>query len=65
VRGQPGHVPLGLQHTGAFNGVPPTGRQVEIDAYTTFRMGPDGKIVEQHDGADLLTLMRQIGALPA
>ena len=38
-------------------------RPVEINAFCTLRFGPDGKIVEQHDVSDLLTLMRQIGAM--
>jgi hypothetical protein len=37
---------------------------VEIAAFTSFRMGPDGKIIEQHDLADLVTLLKQIGARP-
>ena len=52
------------KHTGDFNGVKPTGKSVEITCFTSFRMLPDGKIIEQYDGGDLLTLMRQIGALP-
>jgi predicted ester cyclase len=52
------------KHTGDFNGVEPTGRQVEVDAFTTFRRGADGKVIVQHDVADLVTLLRQIGAMP-
>lgn len=50
-------------HTGDFNGVKPTNKAVEINAFTTFRMGPDGKIIEQHDLGDMLTLLKQIGAM--
>ncbi len=50
-------------HTGDFNGVKPTGRPVEVNAFTTFRMGASGKIVEQHDVADMLSLLKQIGAM--
>jgi predicted ester cyclase len=52
------------KHTGDFNGVKPTGKPVEVTCFTSFQRGEDGLIIEQHDGADLLTLMRQIGALP-
>lgn len=52
------------KHTGTFNGVKATGRPVEVDCFTTFRMGSDGKIVEQHDVGDMLSLLKQIGALP-
>ena len=49
------------RHTGEFNGIKPTNRPVEIDCYTTFRLGADGKVIRQHDLGDLTTLMRQIG----
>lgn len=49
------------KHTGDFNGIPATGKDVRISAFTTFRLGPDGKVIEQHDLADLATLMRQLG----
>lgn len=51
------------KHTGDFNGVKPTGKQVQIDCFTTFRLGPDGKVIEQHDLGDMLTLLRQLGAI--
>jgi predicted ester cyclase len=50
------------KHTGDFNGVKPTGKDVQVDAFTTFRLGPNGKIIEQHDVANTMTLLRQIGA---
>ena len=49
-------------HTGELNGVKATGRRVAVDAFTSFRMAADGKIVEQHDLSDLFGLMKQIGA---
>lgn len=52
------------RHTGDFNGVKPTGRNVEIDCFTTFRMAPSGKIVEQHELGDLWSLFRQLGTIP-
>lgn len=50
------------KHTGEFNGLPPTGKSVKVEGFTTFRMGPDGKVVEQHEVADMLTLLKQLGA---
>jgi predicted ester cyclase len=52
------------KHTADFNGVKPSGKSVEVTCFTSFRRGPDGKVIEQYDGADMLTLLRQIGALP-
>lgn len=51
------------RHSGEFNGIPATGKEVDINAFTRFRLGGDGKIVEQHDVADLTTLARQLGAM--
>jgi predicted ester cyclase len=50
-------------HTGDFNGVKPTGKSVEIDCFTTFRMAPGGKIIEQHELGDMLSLFKQLGAI--
>jgi predicted ester cyclase len=52
------------QHTSDFNGVKPTGKNVEVDAFTCFRLGSGGKIVEQHDLGDMLSLFKQLGAIP-
>jgi len=51
-------------HRGEFQGIPPTGREVEIAAVTIQRFA-DGKIVEMHLLLDALGLMQQLGALPA
>jgi len=51
------------KHTGDFNGIKPTGKNVEVSCFTGFRLGPDGKVIEQHDVADMVTLLRQIGAM--
>jgi steroid delta-isomerase-like uncharacterized protein len=51
-------------HNGAFQGVPPTGRSVTVDAMVIFRLA-DGKVVETWLNAELLGLMTQIGAIPA
>jgi predicted ester cyclase len=51
-------------HRGAFQGIPPTGRAVEITAITMQRF--EGRqIVEQHLLVDTLGLLQQLGAVPA
>jgi len=49
-------------NTGAGNGLPATGRAVEITGTTLFRMA-DGRIAEEWTCADSLGLMRQLGLL--
>ncbi len=51
-------------HRGAFFGVPPTGRPIQIQAMNFYRLA-GGKIVEERGQPDLLGLMQQIGAVPA
>ncbi|MDI9238261.1 ester cyclase [Lysobacter sp. LF1] len=49
-------------NTGAGNGIPATGRAVQITGTTLFRMA-DGRIAEEWTCADSLGLMRQLGML--
>lgn len=51
-------------HTGTFEGIPATGRQIGIGQISIARIA-DGTIVEIREVADLLSLMQQIGAIPA
>ncbi len=51
-------------HTGEFQGISPTGKQVSIANNEIDRI-VDGKIVEQWVGLDLVSLMQQLGVLPA
>ncbi len=51
-------------HRGAFAGVPPTGRAVELSGIEIVRLA-GGRIVEHWDEIDALGLLRQLGALPA
>lgn len=51
-------------HTGAFNGVPPTGRKISVPGCEFVRL-KDGKIAEFWRGDADLSLMMQIGAIPA
>jgi steroid delta-isomerase-like uncharacterized protein len=53
-------------HTGGeLMGVPASGASVEVDAQSFFRLTPEGKIAERWQSLDALTLLTQIGAIPA
>ena len=51
-------------HIGEFQGIPPSGKRVSFSAMH-FLTIKDGKIVEHWVNADMMGLMRQIGAIPA
>jgi hypothetical protein len=50
-------------HLGPFQGIPPTGRQVEIHLIDIVRVA-DGQIVEHWNSVDRLGLLAQLGGLP-
>jgi predicted ester cyclase len=50
-------------HSGSFNGVEPTGAEVEIHVIDIVRV-QDGRIVEHWNCVDRLGLLGQLGALP-
>jgi steroid delta-isomerase-like uncharacterized protein len=50
-------------HRGAFFGIPPTNRAVEVGGVHILRIA-DGKIVEHWGNNDDLGLMRQLGVVP-
>jgi steroid delta-isomerase-like uncharacterized protein len=49
--------------TGEFMGLPPSGKSYEIGEIHWFRLR-DGRIVEHWHQADLLGMLRQLGAMP-
>ncbi len=51
-------------HRGAFQGIPPTGRQVTLTGISIWRV-EGGKIVESWHELDNLGLMQQLGIIPA
>jgi steroid delta-isomerase-like uncharacterized protein len=51
-------------NTGEGNGIPATGRRVQISGMALFRF-EDGAIAEEWTSGDTLGLMRQLGLLPA
>ena len=50
-------------HRGEFVGVAPTGNRVEMGAMDLFRVA-GGKIAETWASVDMMTMMRQLGAIP-
>jgi steroid delta-isomerase-like uncharacterized protein len=52
------------RHDGSLMGVPPTGREVELNGITVLEFR-DGRVVERWSVADMLGLLVQIGAVPA
>jgi steroid delta-isomerase-like uncharacterized protein len=53
-----------VTHGGDFVGLPPSGRQAVIDGLELFRVS-DGRVAEMWHHDDLLSLMQQLGAIPA
>jgi steroid delta-isomerase-like uncharacterized protein len=51
-------------HRGELLGIPPTGRRLEINGISIYRLA-EGKIAEQWERWDRLVLMQQLGVLPA
>jgi steroid delta-isomerase-like uncharacterized protein len=50
-------------HQAAFQGVPATGRQIEIGGIVIFRI-ENGKVVEAWLNADIMGMMQQLGVVP-
>src|SRR5262245_13537225 len=51
-------------HQGDFQGIPPTGKQVTFGEIDIFRVA-DGKLLELWAEADNLSLLQQLGVIPA
>jgi len=51
-------------HTGDFNSMPATGRPITIAGYSLVRV-QDGRIAELWHLEDDLTVLRQLGSIPA
>lgn len=50
-------------HTGDFNGIPPTGKTVEVTSIGIDRV-VNGKVVEGWGELDMLGMMQQLGVIP-
>lgn len=53
------------KHTADFFGIPATGNQVEISGSTIVRMSQDGRIAEERDFMDNMSLLSQLGVVSA
>jgi steroid delta-isomerase-like uncharacterized protein len=51
-------------HRGDFAGVPPTGKAVVAQSMAFYRLA-DGQIVEERAQVDMLSVLQQLGAVPA
>ena len=51
------------RHQAELMGVPPTGREIDVEALSVFRIA-DGKIAEEWTVWDALGLLQQVGAMP-
>jgi steroid delta-isomerase-like uncharacterized protein len=51
-------------HKGEFMGIPPSGKSVSFGVYDTIRIA-GGKVVEHWGQMDNMTLMQQLGVVPA
>ncbi len=51
-------------HGGEFNGIPATGRRVELKGITILRFA-NGRCVERWSQADFMGMLRQLGVVPA
>jgi steroid delta-isomerase-like uncharacterized protein len=51
-------------HGGEFAGLPATGKQASVDGLELFRVR-DGRVAEMWHHDDLLSLLQQLGAIPA
>jgi predicted ester cyclase len=50
-------------HTGSFQGIPPTGKQIRVGGIWIDRIA-DGKIVERRGVMDMLAVLQQLGVIP-
>ncbi len=53
-----------VTHQGSFHGIPPTGRRIRISGINMYRIA-GGRIAEEWEQTDSLSLLQQLGALPA
>ncbi|MCF8477305.1 MAG: ester cyclase [Pseudolabrys sp.] len=54
---------VGVDHTGAFNGIPPTGKRITFTGQAIYRLD-NGLIAETWLQLDAVSFLGQIGAIP-
>jgi predicted ester cyclase len=52
-------------NTGSLNGMPPTGKQVDVPAVHMGRLADDGRPIEHWTGNDMVILLQQLGVVPS
>jgi steroid delta-isomerase-like uncharacterized protein len=52
------------KHTGAFNGIPASGKTVEFPFIDIFHV-KNGKVTDEHMEMNPMSIMQQLGAVPA
>ncbi len=52
-------------HLGNFMGVPPTGKKVSWTGIIIYRLDDDGKIIERWQDFDAVSMLQQMGVIPA
>jgi predicted ester cyclase len=52
-------------HRGEFTGIPPTGASVDVQLVDIMRFDAAGQVCEHWGVADMLSLMHQLGVVPA
>ena len=52
-------------HQGELMGVPASNRPISVEVITILRFDGDGRIAERWNVADFLSMLQQIGAIPA
>lgn len=50
-------------HEGEFQGVPPSGKRIEMTGITIFRIA-NGKLIDGWTNEDIFSMLQQIGAVP-
>jgi len=58
-------VRMSATHTSPFVGIPATGKQVQVSLIDIIRFGDDGRAREHWGIVDQLSLMQQLGVIPA
>jgi steroid delta-isomerase-like uncharacterized protein len=53
-----------VTHQGPFHGIHPTGRQIRVSGISMYRIA-GARIAEEWEQTDSLSMLRQLGALPA
>ena len=59
------NVPKAGTHEGELMGVPASNRPISVEVITILRFDGDGRIAERWNVADFLSMLQQIGAIPA